>query len=31
MIEKQLALLLAGMMTALAWAQDPVVKVEKSR
>lgn len=28
MIKKQLALLLAGMMTALAWAQDPVVKVE---
>ena len=28
MIKKQLALLLAGMMTTLAWAQNPVVKVE---
>ena len=28
MIKKQLALLLAGMMTTLAWGQNPVVKVE---
>ena len=28
MIKKQLALLLTGMMTTLAWAQDSVVKVE---
>ena len=28
MIKKQLALLLAGMMTTLVWAQDSVVKVE---
>ena len=28
MIKKQLALLLTGMITTLAWAQDPVVKVE---
>ena len=28
MIKKQLALLLAGMMTVLAWGQNPVVKVE---